>query len=163
MPTNAPAKKTAAVDPIPPGMRSVTPHLVCAGAAAAIEFYKKAFSAQEAARIPAPDGKLIHAMVKIGDSNVMLVDEFPQMGCSSPQTLKGSPVTLHLYVPDADATFAQAIKAGAEVVMPLNDMFWGDRYGVLKDPFGHLWSVATHIRDASPDEIKAAAGEGCGG
>lgn len=142
---------------IPAGMTSVTPHLVCAGAAAAIEFYKKAFNAVEEMRIPGPDGKLIHASVRIADSPVMLVDEFPEMGGTSPRTLKGSPVTIHVYVEDVDALVAQATRAGAKVTMPLADMFWGDRYCSLEDPFGHSWSFATHLRDMSEAELRAAA------
>jgi PhnB protein len=145
-----------AVKPIPDGMHSITPHLVCAGAADAIAFYKKAFNAVEKARIPGPDGKLIHGSVQIGDSVVMLVDESPEWGMLGPKALKGSPVTIHLYVENADATVAQAVAAGAKVTMPLADMFWGDRYGVLEDPFGHHWSVATHIRDATPEEMQQA-------
>src|SRR5262245_58177656 len=114
--------------PIPPGMHSVTPHLVCTGAADAIEFYKKAFNAVETARLPAPDGKLMHASVQIGDSTVMLVDESPDWGCFGPRSLNGSPVTIHLYVEDVDAVVEQAVGAGAKVIMPVEDMFWGDRY-----------------------------------
>lgn len=140
--------------PIPEGMHSLTPHLVCAGAADAIDFYKRAFNAVEQARLPGPDGKLMHAAVKIGDSILMLVDENPQWGSLGPKALKGSPVTIHLYVPDVDATVAKAVAAGAKVTMPVADMFWGDRYGQLEDPYGHRWSVATHVRDLSPEEIK---------
>jgi PhnB protein len=145
-----------AVKPIPEGMHSLTPHLVCAGAADAIEFYKKAFNAVEQMRMPGPDGKLMHASVRIGDSTLMLVDENAEWGMLGPKALKGTPVTIHLYVENADATAAQAVAAGAKVTMPLADMFWGDRYGVLEDPFGHHWSVATHIRDLSPQEIQEA-------
>ena len=145
------------VKPIPDGMHSVTPHLVCAGAAAAIEFYKKAFDAVEEVRIPAPDGKLIHACVRIAGSPVMLVDEMPEMGALGPKNLPASPVTIHLYVDNADAVFAKATAAGAEVVMPLADMFWGDRYGQIRDPFGHSWSIATHQRDLSSAELEEAA------
>jgi uncharacterized glyoxalase superfamily protein PhnB len=144
------------VKPIPQGMHSVTPHLVCAGAAEAIEFYKKAFGAVEAARLPGPGGRLMHAMIRIGDSAVMLVDEMPEWGAFGPKSLKGSPVTIHLYVEDADAFFARAVKAGAKVTMPLDDAFWGDRYGKLEDPFGHHWSVATHLRDVSAEEMQQA-------
>jgi PhnB protein len=144
----------AAVKPIPEGMHSLTPHLVCAGAASAIEFYKKAFNATEQTRLPGPDGKLMHAAVRIGDSTLMLVDENPQFGMLGPKSLKGSPVTIHLYVNDVDATVAQAVSAGAKVTMPAADMFWGDRYGQLEDPFGHRWSVATHMRDVSPEEMR---------
>lgn len=148
--------------PIPQGMHTVTPHLVCNGAADAIEFYKQAFGAVEAARLPGPDGKLLHAMILIGDSPVMLVDEFPDFGSFGPKALKGSPVTIHLYVDDVDATFARAIAAGAKTIMPVDDMFWGDRYGQVEDPFGHHWSIATHIRDLSPEEIQSAADKMCG-
>jgi uncharacterized glyoxalase superfamily protein PhnB len=137
-------------------MHSVTPHLVCAGAADAIEFYKKAFGAVEEARLPGPGGKIMHAMLRIGDSAVMLVDENPEWGMLGPKSLKGSPVTIHLYVEDADAFAARAVKAGAKITMPLDDMFWGDRYGTLVDPFGHQWSVATHVRDVSMEEMQQA-------
>ena len=143
-----------AVQPIPDGMHALTPHLVCAGAADAIAFYKKAFKAVETARLPGPDGKLMHAAVRIGDSTLMLMDESPQHGTFGPRSLKGSPVTIHLYVEDADAAVAQAAAAGAKVTMPVQEMFWGDRYGQLEDPFGHRWSVATHVRDLSPEEIQ---------
>ena len=141
------------VKPIPEDMHTLTPHLVCDGAAAAIEFYRKAFGAVEASRLPGPDGRLAHAMVRIGDSALMLSDEWPDMGSLGPKSLKSSPVTLHLYVADVDATVAQAVAAGATVTLPVADMFWGDRYGRLRDPFGHEWSVATHLRDLSPQEI----------
>jgi uncharacterized glyoxalase superfamily protein PhnB len=147
---------TAKVDAIPEGMHSVTPHLVCEGAADAIEFYKKAFNAVETARMPGPNNKLMHAAVKIGDSTVMLADDFPDYGGLGPKALKGSPVTLHLYVKDADAIFAQAVAAGATVKMPIADMFWGDRYGQVTDPFGHHWSIATHIKDMTPEEMNEA-------
>lgn len=154
---------TPQVKPIPDTMHTVTPHLICAGAAEAIEFYKQAFGAVEVGRLPGPDGKLMHAMIRIGDSAVMLVDEFPQWNSFGPRALKGTPVTIHLYVEDVDAVVGEATAAGAKEVMPVEDMFWGDRYGVVEDPFGHRWSVATHIRDASPEEIRAAAGQMCSG
>jgi PhnB protein len=144
---------------IPQGMHSVTPHLVCAGAAKAIEFYKQAFGAEEGARLPGPDGRLMHASVKIGDSQVMLVDEMPEWGALGPKSLKGSPVTIHLYVDDVDAVVERAVKAGAKVTMPVADQFWGDRYGKLEDPFGHHWSVATHVRDVSMEEAQKAMRE----
>jgi PhnB protein len=144
------------VNPVPEDMHSVTPHLVCAGAAEAIEFYKKAFGAVEAARLPGPGGKLMHAMIRIGDSPVMLVDEMPEWGALGPKALNGSPVTIHLYVENADAAFERAVKAGAKVTMPLADQFWGDRYGKLVDPFGHHWSIATHVRDVSMEEAQQA-------
>ena len=144
------------VKPVPEGMHSVTPHLICAGAADAIEFYKKAFGATESARLPGHDGKIMHAMIRIGDSAIMLVDENAQWGMLGPKALKGSPVTIHLYVEDADAFVTRAVKAGAKVLMPLDDMFWGDRYGKLEDPFGHHWSVGTHVRDVGPEEMRKA-------
>jgi len=142
--------------PIPDGMHALTPHLVCADAAAAIEFYKAAFGATELMRLPGPNGKLMHGAVRIGDSTLMLVDESPEWGMLGPKALKGSPVTIHLYVADADAAAAQAVAAGARITMPLADMFWGDRYGVLEDPFGHRWSVATHVRDTTLEEMQQA-------
>ena len=142
--------------PIPEGMHTVTPQLVCAGAADAIEFYKKAFNAAETARLPGPQGKIMHAMIRIGDSPLMLVDEFPEWQSLGPKSLKGSPVTIHLYVEDVDAFVQRAVAAGAKITMPLDDMFWGDRYGKIEDPFGHHWSVGTHKRDVSPEEMKQA-------
>lgn len=147
---------TSAVKPIPEGMHTLTPHLVCDGAARAIEFYTQAFGAVEQSRLPGAEGKLMHASLKIGDSTLMLVDEMDGCSVFGPRTLKGSPVTLHLYVPDVDATVAQAAAAGARVTMPAADMFWGDRYAQLEDPFGHKWSVATHLRDVTPEEMQEA-------
>jgi PhnB protein len=144
------------VKKIPEGMHSITPHLVCAGAAKAIDFYKQAFGATEQGRMPGPDGRLMHAAVKIGDSTVMLVDEMPEWGALGPKALKGSPVTIHIYVEDVDALVARAVNAGAKVTMPVAEQFWGDRYGKLEDPFGHHWSVATHVRDVTPEEMKKA-------
>ncbi len=144
------------VKAIPDGMHSLTPHLVCRGAAAAIDFYGRAFGAIEQFRLPGPDGRLVHACVLIGDSQLFLVDEMPEHGALGPRALKGSPVTIHLQVQDADATFARAVQVGATVTMPLADMFWGDRYGRVTDPFGHSWSIATHVRDVSPDDMVAA-------
>jgi uncharacterized glyoxalase superfamily protein PhnB len=144
------------VQAIPAGMTTITPHLVCHDAASAIDFYVKAFGAVEVGRLPGPDGRLWHGMIRIGDAALMLVDEFPEHGSRGPKALNGSPVTIHLYVDDVDATMARAVDAGATVTMPVADMFWGDRYGRLEDPFGHQWSVATHVRDVSPEEITAA-------
>ena len=144
------------VKPIPQVMHSVTPHLVCAGAADAIEFYKKAFNAVEMLRLPGKDGKLMHAMLRIGDSAIMLADEFPDWGSFGPKALKGSPVTIHLNVEDVDGFAAQAVAAGAKITMPIADMFWGDRYGQLEDPFGHRWSVGMHVRDVTPEEMQEA-------
>jgi uncharacterized glyoxalase superfamily protein PhnB len=151
-----------ATKPIPEGMHSLTPHLICNGAAAAIEFYKAAFGAVELTRVPGPGGKLMHGSVRIGDSALMLVDEAPEWEMFGPTALKGSPVTIHLYVKDVDATVAQAVAAGARVTMPVADMFWGDRYGTLEDPFGHRWSVATHTQDLTPEELQQAAAKMCG-
>ena len=142
--------------PMPAGMHTVTPHIICAGAAEAIEFYKKAFGAQEMFRLPGPDGKLMHGSIRIGDSAVMLAEENEKHGIFGPKHLNGSPVIIHLYVEDADAFVARAAEAGANVTMPVAEMFWGDRYGRLQDPFGHMWSVSTHVRDVTPDEMKQA-------
>jgi uncharacterized glyoxalase superfamily protein PhnB len=148
-------------NPVEEGMHTVTPHLVCAGAAEAIEFYKKAFGAEEMMRLPMPNGKLGHAMLRIGDSPIMLADEFPEWDSPAPTTLKGTPVTIHLSVPDVDQAFRRAVDAGATVKMELADMFWGDRYGVVEDPFGHRWSLATHIRDVSQEEMEKAMRDAC--
>ena len=142
------------VKPIPEDMHTLTAHLVCDGAAEAIEYYKRAFGAVETSRLPAPDGKLMHAMVRIGDSALMLVDENKEWGALGPKTLNGSPVTIHLYVKDVDAVYERAIQAGGTARMPPMDMFWGDRYGVLIDPFGHSWSIATHISDPTPEQMQ---------
>ena len=144
------------VKPIPDDMHSVTPHLICEGAAAAIDFYVKAFGAVECARLPGPGGKLMHGMVRINGSAVMLADEFPDWGSFGPNALKGTPVTIHLYVTDVDAFYAKAVAAGAKPTMPPQDMFWGDRYGQVEDPFGHRWSIATHVRNVTPEEMKSA-------
>ena len=138
------------------GMGLLSPHLTCRDCAAAIEFYKQAFGAEEMMRLPGPDGRLLHAAVRVNGSMVMLNDEYPEMGGHSPLALGGSPVTLHLMVDDADAVAARAVAAGAEITMPVADQFWGDRYGVVKDPFGHLWSIATPIwPPKSPEEMEA--------
>ncbi len=151
----------ATLKAIPDGMTAVTPHLVCAGAADAIEFYKKAFGAVEEARLPGPDGKLMHALIRIGGAALMLVDESPDWGMLGPKALKGSPVTIHLYVPEVDTFVERAVKAGAKVTMPVADMFWGDRYGTLEDPFGHRWSVATPQRQVSMEEAVQAMRDMC--
>jgi PhnB protein len=153
----------ANVKPIPDGYHSVTPYLIIKGAADAIDFYKKAFGATELFRMPAPGGKVGHAEIKIGDSPIMLADESPEMGYVGPGTLGGTPVTIMIYVEDVDTVFNQAIGAGGEQVKPLQDQFYGDRSGTLKDPFGHVWHVATHKEDVSPEEMDkrmAAAGGG---
>lgn len=135
----------------------LSPHLVCDGAAEAIAFYKKAFGAEEMIRLPGKDGKIMHACVSINGAPVMLVDENRDCGMSSPKSLKGSPVSIHLNVADVDAFVDRAVKAGAVVTMPVADMFWGDRFGMIEDPFGHKWSIATHQRDMSEDELRQAA------
>jgi uncharacterized glyoxalase superfamily protein PhnB len=145
------------VDPVPEGYSTITPHLVIDGAAEAIEFYVKAFGAEEISRMAGPNGRLMHAEIRIGDSRVMLVDTFPQWGSKSPDALGGSPVTIHIYVDDADALFTRAVAAGARVTLPIADMFWGDRYGKLEDPFGHKWSIASRIENLSAEEIVARA------
>lgn len=148
------------VKPIPEGFHSVTPHLVIDGAGKAIEFYKKAFGAEECFRMDSPDGqKVMHAEIRIGDSPIMLADEFPDYGSVGPRKVGGSPVVVHLYVNDVDATVEKAVQAGAKLTMPVMDMFWGDRYGKLEDPFGHHWSVATHTRDLTPEEIAKGMAE----
>ena len=146
-----------AVKPIPEGYHSVTPYLCAKGAAQAIEFYKKAFSATERMRITQPDCRVGHAEVQIGDSVIMLSDEFAEMGAHSPQSLGGSPVSIHLYVKDADAMFNQAVAAGAIVKRPIGDQFYGDRVGGIEDPFGHTWWISTHKEDLSPEEIEKRA------
>jgi len=158
---------TPATTPIPAGMHTLTAHIICEGAADAIAFYKKAFHAEELARLPGPGGKIMHAAVRIGDSVLMLMDDFAEWGSLGPKALKGTPVTLHLYVNDVDAAMKQAVDAGATLAMPAEDMFWGDRYGQVVDPFGHRWSIATHQFDYTPEEIQqnmAKMGEmsGCG-
>ncbi|WP_307730323.1 SgcJ/EcaC family oxidoreductase [Alsobacter ponti] len=135
----------------------VTPHLVCRGAAEALDFYARALGAREILRMPTPDGRLMHASIEVNDSTVMLCDEFPEMGNKAPTTLHGTPVTIHLPVNDVDASIARAEAAGARVVMPAADMFWGDRYGLIEDPFGHRWSFGTPKRSLTPDELAEAA------
>lgn len=147
---------TQPVRPIPEGFRSVTPHLVCEGAAEALTFYQQAFGATELIRMPGPNGKLMHAEIRIGDSVLMLADDFPEYGSRGPRALQGSAVTIHLYVEDADALWNRALAAGATALMPLGDMVWGDRYGMLVDPFGHHWSIATHQRDVTPEQMQEA-------
>ena len=151
------------VKPIPEGYHSITPYLIIRNAAEAIEFYKKAFGATELFRFPAPDGKIGHAEIKIGDSPIMIADEFADMGYNGPQSLGGSPVSIMLYVDDVDAVFKRAVEAGASVKEALQDKFYGDRMGTLTDPYGHRWHVATHMEDVSMDEMERrakAAGHG---
>jgi PhnB protein len=144
---------TTGVKPIPEGYHSVTPYL----AAAALEFYQRAFDARERMRMPAPGGKVGHAEFEIGGSCIMLADEYPDMGFRSPKAIGGTPVTLHLYVEDVDAVARQAVAAGAREVRPVKDQFYGDRTGTVEDPFGHVWHIATHKEDVSPEELKRRA------
>lgn len=151
------------IKPIPEGYHSLTPYLCCRDAGAAIDFYKKAFGATELMRMGAPGEKIGHADIQIGDSHLMLADEFPEMGFLSPQSVGGSPVMIHLYVEDADATTARAVAAGAKVVKPVEDQFYGDRGGQLDDPFGHKWYVSTRKEDLSFDEVRERAAKMMGG
>jgi PhnB protein len=148
-----------AVKPIPEGYHTLTPYLTVRDAVRAIEFYKQAFGAQERGVMKGPDGKVMHAELKIGDSIIMLGDEFPEYGALSPQSTGGAGLGLHIYVDGVDAAFDRAVKAGARVDMPVSDQFWGDRYGKLTDPFGHKWSIATHTKDMSADEMKRSMDE----
>ncbi|WP_089728434.1 VOC family protein [Candidatus Thiosymbion oneisti] len=148
------------VKPIPDGYRSITPYLSIEGAAAAIDFYQRAFGATEHFRMPTPSGGIGHAELKIGDSTIMLADPCAEEGAfQSPRALGGSPVGLHLYVEDVDKVFAQAVAAGAKIIQPLEDRFYGDRNGTLEDPFGHLWFLSTHKEDLTPEEIDNRAKE----
>ena len=150
------------VKPIPEGYPQVTPYLCVEGANAAIDFYSEVFGATERMRMPAPDGKIGHAELQIGDSVIMLSDEYPEMGQRSPKAFGGSPVTISVYVEDVDAVFERAMKAGAKELRGVEDQFYGDRSGQFEDPFGHKWSVATHVEDVSPDEMNRRA-EAMGG
>ena len=151
------------VNPIPEGYHSITPYLIIKGASDAIEFYKKAFDATELFRMAQPDGRVGHAEIKIGDSMIMLADEFPEMGHKSPKTFGGSPVSLLIYVEDVDRMFAQAIAAGATEDRAVEDKFYGDRGGSLSDPFGHIWHIATHTEDLSPEEMQKRASAAAAG
>jgi len=143
--------------PIPDGYHSVTPYLIIKGATAALDYYTRAFGAVELFRMPAPEGKIGHAEIKIGDSPIMLADEAPEMGYKSPQSLGGSPVSIMIYVEDVDTVFNRAIAAGGKEQRPVKDQFYGDRSGTLEDPFGHVWHVATHKEDVSPEEMERRA------
>ena len=153
----APAKK--AVKPIPEGHPAVSPYLIVDDAPRALEFYKKAFGAKELMRHAGPDGRIGHAEIKIGDSIVMLADEHLEVNARSPKTVGGTPVSLHFYVKDVDAVARQATAAGAKVVRPVQDQFYGDRNGMLEDPFGHQWHISTHIEDVSPAELRRRAAQ----
>jgi PhnB protein len=138
---------------IPDGYHSVTPYLIVSGAAQALDFYKRAFNAEERGRMPGPEGKIMHAEIQIGDSIVMLADEFPEMGARSPQSIGGTPVGLCIYLENVDARFQQAVAAGAKVERPIQDQFYGDRSGTVIDPYGHKWTLATHIEDVTMEEM----------
>ena len=151
-----------AVKPIPEGYHSVTPYLIVKGAAQALEFYKKALGATEVMRLADPTGKVMHAEIKIGDSIIMLADEFPEMGAKSARTFGGSPVSLMVYVEDVDARVAQAVAAGAKLTRPVANQFYGDRTGGVDDPFGYHWYLATHVEDVPPDELERRAAKAMG-
>ena len=156
--------KRKRVKPVPAGYHAVTPYLSVRGAAEAIDFYKKALGAKELMRMPGPEGKIGHAEIQIGDSRVMLADEYPEMNFTGPASYGGTSVHLHVYLPNVDAQVAKALKAGAKLVRPVKDQFYGDRLGTIEDPFGHVWHLATHVEDLSKAEMKkraakAAAGE----
>ncbi len=151
------------VKPVPEGYHSATPYLIVDGAARALDFYKRVFGAQERMRMPGPGGKVGHAEITIGDSVLMLADEHPEMGARGPRALGGSPVSVVLYVEDVDATVKAAVAAGAKLLQPVADKFYGDRSGTIEDPFGHHWHVSTHVEDVPPDEMgrrAAAAAKG---
>ena len=153
----------ASVKPIPDGYPRLTPYLCVNGAAEAITFYTTVFGAKERMRMPAPNGKIGHAELQIGDSVIMLADEYPEMHIVGPKTIGGTPVTLSLYVDAVDEVFARALKAGAKSLRPVENQFYGDRSGQLEDPFGHRWSVATHVEDVSPEEMRKRAAKVMGG
>jgi PhnB protein len=143
--------------PVPDGYHTATPYLIVDGAADAIEFYKKAFGATEVMRMADPNGRVGHAEIRIGSSPIMIADEFPKMNARSPRAFGGSPISIHLYVADADATADRAVAAGAKVLRPVKDQFYGDRTGSIEDPFGHVWHVATHVEDIPPEELRRRA------
>ena len=167
-PARKPARKAAKkkVSPVPKGYHTVTPYLVLKNTGDALAFYTKALGAKEIMRMPGPDGRIAHAEIQIGDSRIMLGDETPERGTHAPESVGGTPVHIFLYLPDVDKTFAQATSAGATVEMPPMDMFWGDRYAKVADPFGHKWNLATHKEDLTPKEMarrgaaEAAANQG---
>ncbi len=151
------------IRPIPEGMHTITPHIVVRDAARAAEWYASAFGAEERDRLPLPGGKLMYVELWFGDSAVMVADEFPEAGVVSPQSIGGTPVVLHLFTDEVEALWERALGAGAEVLHPLTDQFWGDRQGQLTDPFGHRWGLAQHVRDVARDEIARAAAAALGG
>jgi PhnB protein len=145
--------------PIPEGYHTVTPYLAVDDAAAAIEFYKRAFGATERSRMPGPDGKVAHAEIQIGDSLIMTSDQFPQSSVKPPKEIGGATASIFLYVEDVDSVVQDAVDAGATITMPVEDMFWGDRFGQVSDPFGHIWQIATHVEDVSPEDMEKRAQE----
>lgn len=145
------------IEKIPKEYHSITPVLIVKNGDEAIEFYKNGFGVEERCCMKGPDGRVAHAELKLGDSVFMLSDEYPEMKCHSPKTIGGSPVSMYVYVDDVDSIFNKAISAGAKILDPVKDQFWGDRHGRLEDPFGHLWSIATHKKDISDEEMKRAA------
>ena len=148
------------VNPIPDGFHTITPSLIVKDAAKAIEFYKEALGAEEIMRLTSPDGAMVvHSELKIGNSIIFVTDEFPEMNSNSPKTLGGTPVSLYMYVEDADAAHAKATAAGAESLMPVEEMFWGDRFGLVADPFGHTWGFSTHVKELTPEEITKASND----
>lgn len=151
------------VKPVPEGYHTVTPYLIIKGAAKAIDFYKQAFGAREQFRVDGPDGRIGHAEIRIGDSIVMLSDEHPEIGARGPQSIGGTPVTLALYLENVDRVFQRAVDAGATVLRPVRNQFYGDRSGSVTDPFGHIWHIATHVEDVPPDEMERRAKEAMGG
>jgi PhnB protein len=148
-----------ATKPIPEGYHTVTPYLAVDDAAAAIEFYKRAFGATERSSMPMPDGKIAHAEIQIGDSIIMTSDQFPQSQYKPPKEIGGTSVGIFLYVEDVDSVVQDAVDAGAKITMPVEDMFWGDRFGQVADPFGHVWQIATHVEDVSPKDMEKRAQE----
>jgi PhnB protein len=153
----------AKVNPIPEGYPRVTPYLSIDGAGAAIDFYSKVFGATERVRMPDPDGRIGHAELQLGDSLIMLADEYPEMGIRGPKAVGGTPVTISVYVEDVDAVFDRAVELGANPLRQVKDEFYGDRSGQFEDPFGHRWSVASHVEDVPPDEMAKRAAEAAGG
>jgi PhnB protein len=151
------------VKPVPEGYRNVTPYLIVSDGAGAIDFYRRVFGATERLRMDAPDGKVGHAELELGDSVVMLADEFPDWGARSPKTVGGSPVIVHVYVDDVDAVVRSAVAAGATVVREVENQFYGDRSGLVEDPFGHLWNVGTHVEDVAPEELRRRAAAAAAG
>jgi len=154
---------TNKVKPIPDGYHTLTPYLTVRNAAAALDFYKRAFGADETFRVGSPDGKIGHAEIRIGNSAIMLSDEFPEMGAQSPESIGGSPVMLHLYVENVDALVDRAVKAGGKLERPVADQFYGDRGGMITDPFGHKWWIATHVEDVPPEELERRSKAAFGG